>query len=160
MPDWFIVNVADAPALAHRQGGTYVPFESRDARFPDYGINIHVIRPGEPNARYHAEDAQEDFLKKNELVRTRETRTNFVKDAVDFKLQAWEERGKGSTNMGWEMSGNTQIDMHVSEMPSTSARALASSASVPVDGADRMPSSRIRNRERGARRSWATSVET
>ncbi|MGH9382955.1 MAG: hypothetical protein ACRD2N_01485 [Vicinamibacterales bacterium] len=63
-------------------------------------------------------DAQEDYLKKNHKIRTRETATNLVKDALDFKLEAWNERGQGSTSMGWDMAGNTQIDMHVSEMPS------------------------------------------
>ena len=28
------------------------------------------------------------------------------------------QRGTGSTNMHWRMSGNTMIDLHVSEMPS------------------------------------------
>ena len=63
-------------------------------------------------------DAQEDYLKTTERLRTRETATNIVKDALDFKLEAWNERGQGSTNMGWDMAGNSQIDMHVSEMPS------------------------------------------
>lgn len=62
MADWFIVNVADAPALRHEQAGRYVPFESPEARFPEIGVNIHVLQPGEPNAKYHAEEAQEDFL--------------------------------------------------------------------------------------------------
>jgi uncharacterized cupin superfamily protein len=62
MPEWFIVNVADAPAVHHPNAGTYVPFESPESRFPEFGINIHVLRPGEPNAKYHAEAAQEDFL--------------------------------------------------------------------------------------------------
>ena len=62
MPGWFSVNVADAPALRHRIGGTFVPFESREERFADFGINIHVLQPGEPNAKYHLESVQEDFL--------------------------------------------------------------------------------------------------
>lgn len=62
MAGWFSVNVADAPALRHELAGTFVPFESGDARFEDFGINIHVLEPGEPNARYHAESVQEDFL--------------------------------------------------------------------------------------------------
>jgi uncharacterized cupin superfamily protein len=62
MPDWLIVNVADAPALRHEQAGSYVRFESPEARFPEIGVNIHVLQPGEPNAKYHAEAAQEDFL--------------------------------------------------------------------------------------------------
>jgi hypothetical protein len=63
-------------------------------------------------------NAQEDFFKKSSKGRDRLTVTNFVPDALDFKLDAWEERGKGSTNMHWRMSGNTMIDLHVSEMPS------------------------------------------
>ena len=62
MPGWFSVNVADAPAFKHEIAGTYAPFESRDERFPDYGINIHVLQPGEPNGRDHRESVQEDVL--------------------------------------------------------------------------------------------------
>ncbi len=62
MSEWFVVNVADAPALRHEVAGTYVRFESAEARFPQFGVNIHVLQPGEPNGRYHREDAQEDFL--------------------------------------------------------------------------------------------------
>jgi uncharacterized cupin superfamily protein len=59
---WFIVNVADAPAERHAVAGTYVPFESKDNRFEDFGINIHVLQPGQPNSKYHSESVQEDFL--------------------------------------------------------------------------------------------------
>ena len=62
MPEPFVVNVAEARALAHPVSGTYVPFEPPDDRFPEYGINIHVLEPGQPNGRYHSESAQEDFL--------------------------------------------------------------------------------------------------
>ena len=62
MADWFIVNVADARATGERHSGKWVSFESDDARFPQYGINIHVLQPGQPNGRYHSESAQEDFL--------------------------------------------------------------------------------------------------
>ena len=50
------------PREARASPGTFVPFESRDERFPDYGINIHVLQPGEPNGSYHRESVQEDFL--------------------------------------------------------------------------------------------------
>ena len=63
-------------------------------------------------------NAQEDYATKSTRSRTRTTITNVVPDALDFKLEAWEERGRGSTNMNWEMSGNTMLSMHVSEMPS------------------------------------------
>ena len=59
---WFIVNVADAPALRHAQGGAYVRFEPPEERFPHVGVNIHILAPGEPACKYHREDAQEDFL--------------------------------------------------------------------------------------------------
>ena len=62
MADWFIVNVADAPAEKHEQGGSYVRFEDPDDRFPQFGINIHVLEPGQPNCKYHSESLQEDFL--------------------------------------------------------------------------------------------------
>jgi mannose-6-phosphate isomerase-like protein (cupin superfamily) len=62
MSGWFIVNVADAPALRHERAGAYVRFEPPDDRFPDFGVNIHVLEPGEPSGRYHREEAQEDFL--------------------------------------------------------------------------------------------------
>ena len=36
--------------------------DSEEARFSQVGIGIGILRPGESNARYHGEDAQEDFL--------------------------------------------------------------------------------------------------
>jgi uncharacterized cupin superfamily protein len=59
---WFVVNVADASAFRHERGGSFVRLESPDARFPETGINIRVLQPGEPNAKYHSESVQEDFL--------------------------------------------------------------------------------------------------
>jgi uncharacterized cupin superfamily protein len=38
-----------------------VTFEG-ESRFPDFGINIQVLQPGEPNCMYHGENGQEDFL--------------------------------------------------------------------------------------------------
>ena len=63
-------------------------------------------------------NAQEDFARKSERTTTRRTVTNVVPDALEFKLEAWEERGKGSTTRNWRMAGNTMLSMHVSEMPS------------------------------------------
>lgn len=62
-------------------------------------------------------DAEEDFSKKNVKVRNNLTETNFVEDALEFKLDAYDHRGKGTTNTHWSMSGNTMIDLHVSEIP-------------------------------------------
>jgi Cupin domain len=54
--------VADAPGLSYPGTGTFAAFEDPNDRFPDFGINIHVLEPGQPNAKYHAEKVQEDFL--------------------------------------------------------------------------------------------------
>lgn len=62
MPDWMIVNVADAPAYKHERAGASVRFESDDDPFPGLGIRIRALQPGQPNGLYHSENMQEDFL--------------------------------------------------------------------------------------------------
>ena len=62
MSEPFVVNVADARAVRFKGSGTYVSFEDRNDPFPDFGINIHMLDPGEPSSKYHAESVQEDFL--------------------------------------------------------------------------------------------------
>jgi uncharacterized cupin superfamily protein len=59
---WFIRNLDGAPAGRSERHGLWTELETEDARFEDYGINVHVVQPGQPNAMYHGEDAQEDFL--------------------------------------------------------------------------------------------------
>jgi uncharacterized cupin superfamily protein len=60
---WFIVNVADALWHHHAVGGSFTSFENREKhRFEHFGIGIHMLQPGEPNARYHSEQAQEAFM--------------------------------------------------------------------------------------------------
>jgi uncharacterized cupin superfamily protein len=63
-PGWFVVNVRDAAWWRHRDVfGFGCPFGSRnDELFPELGITLRVLQPGEPNCRYHAESTQEDFL--------------------------------------------------------------------------------------------------
>ena len=59
---WFVLNAADARWLDGRFGA-YTRFENRDvARFPQIGINVGVLQPGQPACMYHGEDEQEDFL--------------------------------------------------------------------------------------------------
>jgi uncharacterized cupin superfamily protein len=57
---WFVLNAREA---LWREGdfGAYTRFEG-DARFPQIGINIGVLEPGQPACMYHGEDNQEDFL--------------------------------------------------------------------------------------------------
>ena len=63
-PGWFVVNARDATWW--RQRGVFgfaCRFEGQEAgHFPQLGINLRVLQPGEPNCRYHAQSTQEDFL--------------------------------------------------------------------------------------------------
>jgi uncharacterized cupin superfamily protein len=60
---WFLVNAREAQWWQSEEAGRYVRFEGKEAaKFTDYGVNIHVLAPGEPNCMYHGEDVQEDFL--------------------------------------------------------------------------------------------------
>jgi uncharacterized cupin superfamily protein len=59
---WFVVNVADAPWIRNERGGDWCLFEPREARFPELGVNIRLLRPGQAGALYHSENTQEDFL--------------------------------------------------------------------------------------------------
>jgi uncharacterized cupin superfamily protein len=65
---WFVVNVADTAWWRNDAFGASCPLEGADeengpsASFKEYGINIHVVWPGQANCMYHGEDAQEDFL--------------------------------------------------------------------------------------------------
>ncbi len=57
-----VTNVRDAPARAHPRRATIIDFESDDSPWPDVGVNIQIMQPGQPNCRYHSEPVQEDFL--------------------------------------------------------------------------------------------------
>jgi uncharacterized cupin superfamily protein len=59
---WFVVNIADAAAVESDNAGYAFPFEDAAHEFPHFGINVHVLQPGQPASLYHAEDAQEGFL--------------------------------------------------------------------------------------------------
>ena len=61
---WYVLNATEAPWFKVDGYGQAAPLEPRDEshRFPTFGMNIHVLDPGEPNCRYHAESNQEDFL--------------------------------------------------------------------------------------------------
>jgi uncharacterized cupin superfamily protein len=58
----FVINAADAPARSHPRRATLIDFEADEAPFPEVGVNIQVMQPGQPNCRYHSEPVQEDFL--------------------------------------------------------------------------------------------------
>jgi uncharacterized cupin superfamily protein len=58
---WFVLNAKDAHWL-DGDLGKYTGFEGKESRFPQLGINLNVMQPGEPMTMYHRENAQEDFL--------------------------------------------------------------------------------------------------
>ena len=70
---WFVVNAREARWF-HREGrGELLPltgnFETDDEAewhrvlsFPQFGVNLFVLEPGEPISVYHGEDAEENFL--------------------------------------------------------------------------------------------------
>jgi uncharacterized cupin superfamily protein len=58
----FILNLRDAPAFSHPRRATLIDMEPDDAPWPDLGVNVQVMQPGQPNCLYHSEPVQEDFL--------------------------------------------------------------------------------------------------
>jgi uncharacterized cupin superfamily protein len=60
-PGWFVVNLADVRWLRGAEVGQWTDFEPPEG-FEEYGIGVHVLQPGQPNGKYHAESVQEDFL--------------------------------------------------------------------------------------------------
>jgi uncharacterized cupin superfamily protein len=57
---WFVLNARDARWLDGEMG-VFTTFAG-ERRFEQLGFNLAILRPGEPNGMYHAENAQEDFL--------------------------------------------------------------------------------------------------
>ncbi len=59
---WFVANARDVRWI-DSELGKYCNFEPEDGeRFPQLGINLNVLQPGEPMTMYHRENMQEDFL--------------------------------------------------------------------------------------------------
>jgi uncharacterized cupin superfamily protein len=60
---WFVLNLGDALAARNQaKGGAVYPLEPQDGGFTDFGVNVHVVWPGEPNGLYHSESVREAFL--------------------------------------------------------------------------------------------------
>lgn len=58
---WFVLNAREA-RWHHAAGrGARLSFDG-DTEFPQVGITLYVLEPGEPMAMYHWEADQEDFL--------------------------------------------------------------------------------------------------
>ncbi|HEX9599054.1 MAG TPA: cupin domain-containing protein [Gaiellaceae bacterium] len=58
---WFVVNARDTRWRDTGPLGCYCDFEGK-RRFPELGINLSVLQPGQRMAMYHRENGQEAFL--------------------------------------------------------------------------------------------------
>jgi uncharacterized cupin superfamily protein len=62
MDEPFLINLDEAPTQRHPRRAMVIELEAEDVRWPDTGVNVQVMEPGQPNCRYHSEPVQEDFL--------------------------------------------------------------------------------------------------
>jgi uncharacterized cupin superfamily protein len=58
---WFVLNARESRWRDDGPLGVYCTFEGK-RRFPQLGISINVLEPGQPMGMYHRENAQEAFL--------------------------------------------------------------------------------------------------
>jgi uncharacterized cupin superfamily protein len=60
---WFVASARETRWFENADFGASTVFEGGEAAtFPQLGINIGVLQPGQPACMYHGEDEQEDFL--------------------------------------------------------------------------------------------------
>ena len=60
MTEWFVRSAREARWIENELGA-FCSFED-DVKFPELGINLNALRPGQPMCMYHREAYQEDFL--------------------------------------------------------------------------------------------------
>ena len=58
---WFVVNARESRWRDEGRLGSYCTFEGK-RRFPQFGIFVNVLGPGEAMGMYHRENGQESFL--------------------------------------------------------------------------------------------------
>ena len=58
---WFVVNAREMRWRDTGSLGAFCDFEGK-RRFPQVGINLNVLQPGQPMGLYHSENGQEGFL--------------------------------------------------------------------------------------------------
>jgi uncharacterized cupin superfamily protein len=59
---WFVLNLDSATAFRNPKAGVYFPLEDLGRPSADFGLNVHVLSPGQPNCLYHSESVREAFL--------------------------------------------------------------------------------------------------
>ena len=58
---WFVLNARESRWKSEGPLGRYCNFEGK-RRFPQLGINIRVLEPGQAMGKYHRENGQEGFV--------------------------------------------------------------------------------------------------
>ena len=60
---WYVLNARDCPWVEGDKTGLVVGFEDEENNpFPQLGINVRILQPGQAIGMYHFESGQEDFL--------------------------------------------------------------------------------------------------
>lgn len=79
---WFVVNAREARWFENGAFGRWTTFQG-DVRFPQLGINISLLAPGQPACMYHGESNQEGFLVlKGECL--------LIVEGEERRLRAWD----------------------------------------------------------------------
>ena len=60
--EWFVVNAREGRWADRGPRGLVCSFEREPREFPQVGVNLFVLGPGQPMSMYHWEADQEDFL--------------------------------------------------------------------------------------------------
>jgi uncharacterized cupin superfamily protein len=79
---WFVLNARESRWKEEGPLGSYCNFEGKK-RFPQLGINISVLEPGERIGMYHRENAQEAFL-------VLEGECTLIVEGEERRLRAWD----------------------------------------------------------------------
>ena len=79
---WFVVNARDAQWYDRGERGLLCDFEG-EHEFPQVGVNLFVLGPGQPMAMYHWEADQEDYL-------VLEGEALLIADGEERFLQKWD----------------------------------------------------------------------
>ena len=59
---WFVLNLDEAEWASNAKFGTWCRFETPAVPFEGLGVNVHVLKPGQPACMYHREAQPEAFL--------------------------------------------------------------------------------------------------
>ena len=79
---WFVVNARESRWRDEGPLGRYCTFEGK-RRFPQLGLNLNVLEPGQSLGMYHRENAQEGFL-------VLEGACTLVVEGEERRLRAWD----------------------------------------------------------------------